>query len=96
MEELGMAAEAARIELEEQQDEHVQHTYFNASINDFDFKNDDFFISDGFEFDENFQCQDAGQLRSHSTVLKSTELLQNLLSLNQGKKRSQYRYSRYF
>jgi hypothetical protein len=71
-----IAAEPAIIE--EQQDERVQHNWFNISLSDFDFKNDDFFNSDGFEFDENFQGQDAGQLQSQPTVLESTELLQNL------------------
>jgi hypothetical protein len=73
---LGMAADAARNE--EQQDERVQHNWFNVSINDFDFKNKAFFNSDGFEFDENFQSLDAGQFRSLPTVLESTELLQHL------------------
>jgi hypothetical protein len=35
MEELGMAAEAARNKV--QQNELVQHDWFNVSINDFDF-----------------------------------------------------------
>ena len=71
-----IAAEPAIIE--EQQDERVQHNWFNISLSDFDFKNNYFFNSDGYEFDENFQGQDAGQLQSQPTVLESTELLQYL------------------
>jgi hypothetical protein len=48
------------------------------SVNDFDFENKNFFKSDGFKFDEEFERQDAGQLINQLTILEATELLQQL------------------
>ena len=55
-----------------------QHDWFNLSVNDFDFENKNFFKSDGFKFDEEFERQDAGQLINQLTILEATELLQQL------------------